>query len=260
MQKIVILGDIQIPHQDQHTLDVVARFIEDFQPDHLVLNGDILDAESLSHYVVDPLRRTKLADDVLEVQSYLRELEQLVIGLNLDTKLYFNAGNHEDRVRKYLWAKSPELNGLQPLDIPALLGLDPLWQYTPYYDPMETTGRIGTEINGILIIHGWVAKKWSAHTAKAAWEQFGGSGVIGHTHRLGQFYHRDYRDIDLWLEGGCLCKINPFYTVLPDWQQGFVAGYTEGLKDGEKISRYDLRCVPIVNHKFIWEGKEYGER
>lgn len=256
MLKVVVLGDMQVPYHDTDTLEVVNQWLEDFKPDRVVFNGDILDATGLGKYPVSPDRTGKFKDDVEGCREILERYDYLLKDLNPTVQVYFNEGNHEDRIRRYLWTNASELAEVS--SIQHLLGLDDLnWQYTPYYNPMEQVGRIGTDLNGLLVIHGWQFKKWSGASALAAWQQFGGSGVMGHTHRLGAFYHRNYHEVNAWFEGGCLCSLNPHYTILPDWQQGMVAGYIFPEEDDTAVSRFDLRCIPIVKHKFVWEGRLY---
>lgn len=261
--KLLILGDVQYPFHDKATDEVVNKFMEDFKPDMLVFNGDILDAPGISAYLGDPNWRGNLLDELEGAKDYLSEKARIVGG---QCSIHFNEGNHEDRLRKYLWKNAPELAAASGLSLPSLLGLDDLGaSYTPYYNGVETAGSPGISIFGLLIVHGWIARKWSGASAKAAYEHFGGSGVVGHTHRLGAFYHTNYsgvrdglrdRRTDVWYEGGTLASLDPFYMPVPDWQQGLIAGYIFP-DESQAVSRFSLSQVPIVSHKLIWEGQLY---
>ena len=257
--RVLCWSDVQYPFLDKQADSVLDSFIQEFKPDVAILNGDGLDAYSISKFTPNPERRERLADDIAGWRSYLEGKSSL---LGSHCTLHYNGGNHEDRIRKYIEANAPQLAGLPGLDIPTLLGLssgtedpDP-WSYTPYWNPMAHGGVPGYSLHGVLFTHGIRVARWSGMSAKLHWEKFGGSGVIGHTHRLGEFYHRDFRGEhqDKWIEGGCMCSLQPEYDPYPDWQNGFVAGYMWPRQDN-KTWHYDLRTVPIVDGECVWEGR-----
>lgn len=249
--KLVIFSDTQFPFIDWGVDHAFNNFLSDWKPDIVVMNGDGVDFYGISQYDRDPSRKSRVREELEDFRHYIHQKELLVPG----AKLYYNGGNHEDRLRRYLWRKASEIADMEELSLPRLLGIEN-WQYTPYHRPQLDVGRIGTDLHGLLIVHGFLVRRWSAYTARAHYEKFGGSGVVGHTHRLGAFYHTDYRGEYVWLEGGCMCSLVPEYTISPDWQQGFVAGYLFP-RDGKEKVRFDIRQIPIVNKKFGWEGKIY---
>ena len=254
VQKILIWSDIQYPYLDKPCDEAVNELISDWQPDIAVLNGDGIDFPTISHFEKDD-RMSKFSDDVAGYKEYLQKKDRLI---GKKAQKHYNAGNHEDRLRKYMNEKASELVGLEELEIPNVLGVREMgWGYTPYYDPMDKSSAPGLDINGLLVTHGYNVSKHSGQSARASFEKFGGSGVMGHTHRLGAYYHTNYRGNYVWLEAGCLCVLNPFYTVSPDWQNGIVAGYIYP-DEHKKESRFDIRQVPIVHGKMVFEGKRYG--
>ena len=253
--RVLCWSDVQYPFLDKQADKVLEAFIQEFKPDIAILNGDGLDAYSISKFTPNPERRDRLADDVGGFKAYLSGKARI---LPAGVTKHFNGGNHEDRIRKYIADKAPELAGLPGFSLEEMLDLrEAGWGYTPYWNPVATSGSPGYNLHGVLFTHGTQVTKWSAMTAKAHWERYGGSGVIGHTHRLGEFYHRDYRGEhqNKWIEGGCLCSLDPEYATYPDWQHGFVAGYMWPGPDDSKTWRYDLRPVPIVDGEAVWEGR-----
>ena len=52
MKSFVVLSDMQIPYQDKLTLKAVDNFLEDFQPEEIYYDGDILDFPGLSPYPI----------------------------------------------------------------------------------------------------------------------------------------------------------------------------------------------------------------
>src|SRR3990167_4185660 len=262
--RIVVWSDVQYPYHDTETDRAFNRFLADFQPDFAVLNGDGLDFPTISRFDRNPVNPTSIRAEVEGFKAYLREKSR-ILGPNCHK--HFNEGNHEDRLRKYLWRQAPALSDLGGLSLQSLLDLGD-WSYTPYYDPMNVANGSpdaspGIDISGLLVIHGCEARKWSGMTARECYNQFGGSGITGHTHRLAAFYHTKFdgggddgiRELAtyVWLEGGCMCSLTPPYEPAPDWQQGFVAGYL--LPDGGASVRFDIRQVPIIHNKFMWNGQ-----
>lgn len=263
--RVLCWSDVQYPFMDKQADKVLDSFIQEFKPDVAILNGDGLDAYSVGKYTPNPERAERLSDDIAGWRAYL---ERKTAALGPACIKHYNGGNHEDRIRRYVADKAPQLAGLPGLTIPDLMGLGTSqagnrtpWTYTPYWNPMADGGVPGYSLHGVLFTHGVRVAKWSGMTAKLHWEKFGGSGVIGHTHRLGEFYHRNYRGEhqDKWIEGGCMCSLQPEYDSFPDWQHGFTAGYMYQPADPEqadkKTWRYDLRPVPIVDGECIWEGR-----
>ena len=251
--KIVVASDVQWPFINRKADDALNKFLSDFKPDIFVMNGDGIDFPTISDYDRDPQRHSSLTTEITSFKNDYLKVKSSILGPNC-TK-HYNAGNHEDRLRRYLWRKAPQLTGI--VDLETLLDLQvDNWGYTEYHNPINKSGRLGIDIEGLLIVHGYQVRKHSGESARAAYLQFGGSGVVGHTHRIGTYIHRDYRGTYQWLEGGCMCKLEPEYAPAPDWCNGFVAGYI--FHHENKPSRFDIHPVPIVHDKFIWEGKIYG--
>lgn len=255
--KLVVASDFHYPYHDVTTQANFQHFLSEFKPDILVINGDFLDFSPVSHFDKKPADPTSIADEITGGRALLKKLSDIV---GPDCRKHFNAGNHEDRLRRYLWHQAPALSELESIGLPTLLGLNESgFSYTPYYDPIHGSPdrSPGIDLYGLLVTHGTIVRKWSGASARAHYEKYGGSGIIGHVHRVGSFVHRDYRGSYIWVESGCMCSIDPNYTTMPDWSQGFTGGYVFP-KQGKKNARFDIHAVPIIHHKFIWNGVRYG--
>ena len=66
--------------------------------------------------------------------------------------------------------------------------------------------------------------------------------VTQNTHRGGVYYYRTPERYLAWFESFCLCDLNPEYINEPNWQQGFLYGYTEG-------DSFAVTPIPIVDGK-----------
>ena len=47
MKKIVILSDLQVPYEDVHVVQNIARFLKTFKPDQTVTIGDEIDFQTM---------------------------------------------------------------------------------------------------------------------------------------------------------------------------------------------------------------------
>ena len=154
-------------------------------------------------------------------------------------------GNHEDRLRKYLWSKAAALSSLDCLTIDKLYGLSE--NEIEHIEHEE-----GLTINGMFtIIHGDLIRAHSGYTAKGMYDKHGGNGMCGHTHRGGNYLRRDRSGIYGWWENFCLCDLSPDWIRNPNWQQGF--SLIHFTKD-----RFWVEQMQIINRKFMYGGKVYG--
>jgi hypothetical protein len=241
VERLVSLSDIHIPYQDQRAVEISLSFIKDWQPQWVVLNGDILDAPQLSRFDHDPQRQLQLQEDLDKLYRFFDALVEAAP----TARRVFTGGNHENRIIRWLW-QHPEVSNLRVLRPEELFRLKD-WgiEWMPYGQAFDH--------HGFLFVHGDVVRKHSSYTAKAMLEKYGTSGCSGHTHRLGQYLHRDHGGMKGWWEQGCLCELNPTYLNGPaDWCHGIGVGeFVPG------SGRFYFTVVPIIDHRLLWQGKLY---
>lgn len=245
MKTLLITSDYQIPYHDPLTLQAVHKLIKELKPTIHILNGDIVDCPALSVFEKKPMEKVGL---LAELKVARLELEHQR-DLSSKTDIQWQDGNHEARVDAYILREAPALHGWPGLDLKSILTMDKLHvTYRPYDE--------GTIIGGKLrVVHGTEVRQHSGATAKAMFGKYGMSGVSGHTHRLGTYYHtfpgtpETPDKFYVWAENGCLCSLKPEWTQDPDWQQGFTVVY---LMDN---GRFSLQQIPIIDHKFVFEGE-----
>lgn len=139
-----------------------------FHPHHLIVNGDMADFYSVSSHSKDPRRVTQLDVELADVNVGFDELDAL------DAKVKkFIAGNHCDRLTRYLQDKAPELFSM--IDIPHLFKLEQRgWAYTPYKED--------TKVGKLHITHDvGNAGRFSSYKALDTYQH---SVVTGHAHRI----------------------------------------------------------------------------
>jgi len=204
------------------------------KPHGIVSIGDLADFCAVSTHSKDPQRLSNLKTEVDDVLTGLDELD----GLGAKEKLYI-AGNHEDRLTRYLQDKAPELFGV--FDIPSLLQLKERgWAYTPY--------RAYTKVGKLHLTHD-VGVAGRNATFKAL-DTFQHSVVTGHAHRLQYIVEGNaVGEYKLSAQFGWLgdrSKVPYMHRarVNKDWALGFGVGYVE-----PKTGIAYLTPTPIIVHK-----------
>ena len=212
-------GDIHFPFQDERALTIRNKILDFLNPGLVVDHGDTLDCESISRFPKDPLNRTSLAD---ESQMGARDFGEVTALTPKADHIWFE-GNHEERLKRLLWkaADARDLGEILTLEGVRdhlawgnLLGLDDLgWESIPYPEHKLLFGKL-------MLIHGNTVRAHSAYAAKAEHDRYGKSGISGHTHKMGGFYHTDYNGVHSWHELGLLGSIRNDYVAHANWQQG----------------------------------------
>ena len=235
----VVLNDLQIPWHDAPVLQLVLRFIRDLQPHGVILNGDVVDCYAISTYDKNPLRRAGLQREITLAQHLMASLEPL------KEKIWLG-GNHEDRLRRYLW-KNPQFADLDSLTFSKLFRLgEHGFSYYPY-------GRHWM-LGKLMVTHGFMVRSHSGVSARSHFDRLGTSCLVGHTHRLGVYYKTNVRGQHAAYENGCLCRLDPEYVQNPDWQQGF--SVVTVMENGY----YNVVQVPILHRRMFFYGKEEWTR
>jgi predicted phosphodiesterase len=233
--KVVQINDLHIPYHDKKTIEVFIKFLKDVKVDKLVIAGDLLDFYELSTFDKDPMRKFSIQDEIDQCYEVLKEFKLYC------PEIHFIKGNHEDRLRRFLW-KNPSLASIKVLELSKLLNLDTLG--IEYHD-FEYIFR------KFRFTHGSIVRQESGASARAELMKYGSSMSSGHTHRLGSYLKTDARGTVAAYEGGCMCDLNPEYIQgVPNWTQGFLVFDFDG-------DRFFCQVVPILDHKFIYGEKKY---
>lgn len=202
------IPDAHIPFQDSERLEQVFEDVRGC--DHIILGGDWMDAYTISAFDKNPERRKRLKDEFAEGRRWLYLLREQ----NPEARIDFLEGNHEDRFRRYIWRRCPELAGLRGLSVPEQLDLDKLG--------INYHGSSGFTAYGVRFKHGSKVCQKAGYTAHAELAKHNTNGVSVHTHRLG-FAVRTTAEGELqwWWEGGHVCDTDSAeYVDCPDWQAG----------------------------------------
>ena len=244
--KMIIVNDTQVPFQDYKTLRAVHAFWDDFQPDLEVYNGDIIDFYSISSFDKNPSRVFKLQDELDNTYSWLYERAEA----NPDARRIFIEGNHEDRLRHFLWKDGSNLSSLRVLDFEELMRFKDL--------NMENLTYMSVlDFLGFRVQHGWKASggstPWPINVGRFMAQKEGSSGLCGHTHRASIYCWTTSRGSHSYVENGCLCRFDLEYAPFPNWQQAFTYGEV-------KNGKVHTKLVQIYPDGFIANGEFYPRK
>ena len=234
-----IIGDVHVPYQDDAAVNTVIKMARKFKPDNIIINGDLLDCNPLSHFSKEPIEPAAFKAELDEACDVIADLQRY-------SRVWLVEGNHESRFYRYINDRAPELFGITSMREMIAERLDTPIEYI-FTTPKESMMEWGDDL---LIGHWNVARKYTCYTAKALVERFQTNIVQAHTHRLGQYSLRAYKRTIMGWEGGCLCDLNPKYVLNPNWSQGFLVYTTYE-------SGWGIEVVPIDDGVAYYRGEVY---
>jgi predicted phosphodiesterase len=210
-ERVAVIGDTQIPFQDDKAVDIALRVIDEFQPTTLVHLGDLCDMYELSCFAKQ-FSQNQMIKELAQSRRFLKNLGERYP----KAKKKWILGNHEFRFDRFIADNARSLIGLRGMTL--LEQIEPeAYGFEAIYSGLKES--YWEYKHNLLIGHWNKVSIHSAYTAKALLRDV--SLIQGHTHRLG--YHcRNGHSIQLaaW-ENGCLCRLDPQYVLDPNWQQGF---------------------------------------
>lgn len=239
MKRLLFIPDTHVPYEDPKAFALMLKAARVFKPDTVVLLGDFADFYAVSSHSKNPDRRLDLRYEVDRVKERLKDIKRLGAKRNI-----YVAGNHEDRLERYLMDKAPAL--FTSVKIPDVLGLQELgFEYVPYKEHVMVGKLHLTHDTGN-------AGQYAHYKAQADFE---GNVIIGHTHRMGYAIvgtakgHPHVCAQLGWL--GDFGAIDYMHRVkaLRAWAHGFGVGFME--PDGT----VHVQPVPIVRNKCVVNGE-----
>lgn len=237
VEKVFFVPDLHCPYNDKKATELMFDAMSVFKPDTVVIIGDFIDCFSVSRWAKDPTRAKTLKQEAEAGKAYLDRIKA--------RRKIFIAGNHEDRLSRYIQENASAL--VDFVDIPSLLDLkEKGWEYIPY--------KHSTKIGKVHLTHD-VGSAGRYNVYKAL-DTFQSSVVTGHTHRLAYVVEGDATGKQQvscqfgWL--GDVKQIDYMHSVSAkrNWALGFGIGYHQ-----TKTGYVHLVPVPVVNYTVAIEGK-----
>jgi predicted phosphodiesterase len=217
----VILGDSHAGFEDRSAHSIAEQVIRKVKPEYLIHLGDLMDAYSISRFDKDPTRLDTLQSEINVGRNILARLS----AASPNSKKYLLAGNHENRLQRLICNLDGPARELARLDSfqeamtwQSLLKLSISgWRFIP-----EAKQPLAGIIPGLVLKHGSVVRRYAGYSAKGEFDSLHCSGISGHTHRQAIYNHDDFNGSHVWIENGCLCRLDAEYMSGPaNWQQGF---------------------------------------
>jgi hypothetical protein len=231
-----------MPYHDSRAWGLFLKVGKDLKPALISIIGDFADFYAVSSHSKNPKRANRLDEELDIVRGGLDDLD----ALGADEKIFVE-GNHEDRLRRYMQDKAPELHSV--VNVEKILGLKERgWQYVPYKDH--------TRVGKLYLTHDvGVFGRYSVYRALDTYQH---SVITGHSHRFSYVVegnavgeHKVSAAFG-WL--GDSSKIDYMHrpTVRKNWALGFGYGYlnpTTGI--------VYVVPVPIIKYTCVVNGKLY---
>lgn len=279
----VIVPDIQIgyyrgrdgslePTHDEKAILVALSIIESVKPDVVVCVGDNLDLPEMGKYLTYPAYAQTTQASIDRATFFCAQMRAMAP----EAKIIWLAGNHEERMPKYLLVNAGAAYGLRKgntpeswpvLSVPYLCRMDEFGvEYRPGYPASDYW------INEKLrVIHGDRVKS-SGSTAHIYLNAEKTSVIYGHIHRIETAF-KTREDFDgprtiMAASPGCLARIDG---AIPstrggvdldgrplvryeNWQQGLgIVTYED-----TGTHKFSYEVLPIYDGWAMYRGKEYG--
>lgn len=235
--RTLVLSDLHIPYHQKGPILLALEYGRQQKADTIILNGDIADFYSCSFWENDP-RKRNLAEELRVVREFLASLRKSFP----KARIIYKAGNHEERWKRFIIHKAPEVYGIEEFSLPSLLQLEDVG--------MEfVDGNRPIRLGMLNVLHGHeynFAISNPVNPARGLFLRTKASAMCGHFHQSS--YHTEknvnQESVATW-STGCLCSLHPDYRPLNNWGYGFAFVETD------KQGKFD------VGNKVIRGGKVY---
>jgi predicted phosphodiesterase len=230
--KWLVLCDVHLPYHDKRTVTAAVAEAERVGAKGVLLNGDLLDCYLLSHHYREP-SKARFAD---EVECGRRFLEW-VRSRFPKSRIVFKEGNHDERLRKYLAERAPELFGLEGFDLASVLKLQD-------YGVEWVGDKRVVQLGRLPVVHGHEFRGGGGvNPARWLFLRTVSTALCGHFHRTSEHFEPG---LDRRLHGtwsvGCACYLHPAYDPNAKWNHGWAIVDIQA--DGHGFTVTNRRLLP----------------
>lgn len=242
LQTILYVPDVHRKYHDERAWQLMLQVANDVGVDKIRIMGDFMDFYAVSSFSKDPSRASQLDEDINSGNQGLDQLD----ALGATDKVYI-AGNHEDRLERYLKDKAPQLFNMVKLE--KLLKLEKRgWKFVPYKDDNRTGKMYETHDVG-------VAGRYAIYKSMELYQH---NSITAHTHRMAYAIEGNASgEMHLaasfgWLGDAKMVDYAHRARVMRDCVLGFGLGYLD-----EETGNVFAVPVPIIRYQCVVNGKLY---
>jgi len=219
--EVVLVGsDMHFPYQDDRVIDGFIDLIRTIEPHRVILNGDICDFFSLSHFNKGNERLDDLQDELDQGNHFRTRVRTAAPNAIIDE----TEGNHDNRLITYVAQNARSLKSLRGLRPESLIP----------YEELEINRHPGCGFllrKEFLVKHGTRVSSIAGGTARSELAMNGVSGVSGHVHRSESAQVNNYANHS-WHVAGTMSRLDPDYIQgMPNWNQSVLLVEISNLSD-----------------------------
>lgn len=232
----LVLCDIHLPYHDKRTIEAAVAEGQRAGAVGVLLNGDVLDCYQLSTHYKEP-DRGRFKDEIGCGRAFFAWLRSRFPR----ARVVYKEGNHDDRLRRYLAERAPEVFDLPDLTLPALLGLD---EYGVEWVGDKRVIRMGK----LHVVHGHEFRGGGGvNPARWLFLRTVTTAMCGHFHRTSEHHEQG---LDRTLHGvwsvGCACYLYPQYDPNNRWNHGYAMVELHGGSNGD---------FTVTNRRLLPDGR-----
>lgn len=243
----IVLSDIHYPVHSKSALKAVFNFLSRNKVAGIVLLGDFLDFETISHHTKGKPRLRRRGGYKEDIEGFKADiLDEIESRLPRGCKKIAIKGNHERFLEDWL-DENPELEGVVDLEKNLELAKRG-WQV------VQVGGTY--KLNNVLLLHGDQIGS-GMHVAKKMVDEVCRICLMGHVHRFSAYTKTGVQPEDKWvgITLPCLSTLAPAYAKgkLNAYLQGF------GIIESWGYHRTNIYVPVITDGQFSFGGRLYGK-
>lgn len=209
-KKLLVFSDVHFPFQDNLAVQSMMQFAIEYQPDIIVMLGDMIDFYQISTFVKNPAKKS-VKQEIDETRKFLEELRYQFP----QARIIFKTGNHCDRMEKFIFQNAKQIHDLISDLLPLQLGLDTL--KIEYITEPFAVGKL-------WFLHGH-EKPGGAYNPEyitnVIWQYVHDHFIVGHFHRKQQKTFKNISGATFWTGALGYLAGQMEYALLNKWTQGF---------------------------------------
>lgn len=245
-KRVLIFSDVHFPNHCPKAVRTLLEFAEDYKPDQVVINGDLMDFSGISRHA-DADTANRILKDCEVGNNFLDALRSTVgRGCVIDA----NCGNHDLRIASFVAKNAPQLTGVTSVE--QLLKLkERKIDWMPYSG--DNVRFIAPKLG---VTHG---SFFGTNYTRETLLKYNVSCIVGHSHRPQYTSIPTVGPTGSQVRGcwglGCLVPVQhvPYLVTPSGWQQGW------GVALISPNGNFNVSHVNLTKGKITWHnGKTYG--